>query len=302
MNPQKNDTRSLLIFIGSMLIFGTVGIFRRYIPLPSALLACCRGAIGALFLLLLAAFRPRRQRGKLGVKKAAALALVGGLIGINWLLLFEAYNYTTVATATLCYYMQPTIVVLLSPLVFREKLTAKKVICVLLSLVGMVFVSGAAEGGIPSLSELRGVLCGLGAAALYAAVVIANKKLSGIDTYQKTTIQLFAAAVIMVPYLLAAEDLSAVRFDLRSVIMLLIVGLVHTGITYALYFASMEHLRSQSIALISYLDPIAALLLSALLLHETLTVWGIVGAVLILGAAFVSEWEAPAAAQDAAKT
>lgn len=301
MNPQKNDTRSLLIFIGSMLIFGTVGIFRRYIPLPSALLSCCRGAIGALFLLLLAAFRPRRQRGKLGVKKAAALALVGGLIGINWLLLFEAYNYTTVATATLCYYMQPTIVVLLSPLVFREKLTAKKVICVLLSLVGMVFVSGAAEGGIPSLSELRGVLCGLGAAMLYAAVVIANKKLSGIDTYQKTTIQLFAAAVIMVPYLLAAEDLSAVRFEPRSVIMLLIVGLVHTGITYALYFASMEHLRSQSIALISYLDPIAALLLSALLLHETLTVWGIVGAVLILGAAFVSEWEAPAA-QDAAKT
>ena len=51
---RKNDLRSLGMFIGSMLIFGTIGIFRRSIPLPSAFLAFARGILGGLFLLVFA--------------------------------------------------------------------------------------------------------------------------------------------------------------------------------------------------------------------------------------------------------
>ena len=149
MNEKRNDTKSLVMLIGSMLIFGTVGIFRRYIPLPSALLACCRGLIGSAFLLVLMGIKKGEKRQKLGAKKTAALALMGALIGLNWLLLFEAYNYTTVATATLCYYMQPTIVILLSPLVFREKLTLKKGLCAFAAVIGMVCVSGVMDSGMP---------------------------------------------------------------------------------------------------------------------------------------------------------
>lgn len=287
---ERNDRKSLVMFISSMLIFGTIGIFRRYIPLPSALLACCRGVIGAAFLLVLTLTKKGRERQKLGTKKTAVLIIMGALIGINWLLLFEAYNYTTVATATLCYYMEPTIVILLSPLVFREKLTLKKGICALVAVLGMVFVSGVMENGVPTLAELKGVLLGLGAAVLYATVVIINKKMPGVEVYQKTTIQLLAAAIIMVPYLLLTENFAEVKFNTTAVIMLLIVGLVHTGVAYALNFGSMEGLRGQSIALFSYLDPVTALILSALILHETMSGWGITGAVLILGAALISEF------------
>ncbi|MDO4810741.1 MAG: DMT family transporter [Eubacteriales bacterium] len=291
MNEKRNDTKSLISFIGSMLVFGTVGIFRRYIPLPSALLACCRGVIGSAFLLILAALQKGRTRQRIGAKKTAILAFVGALIGINWLLLFEAYNYTTVATATLCYYMEPTIVVLLSPLVFREKLTVKKGLCALVAVIGMVFVSGVIESGMPSLTEIKGVLFGLGAAVLYAAVVMINKKLPGIEAYQKTIIQLFSAAVIMAPYLLLAQDFSAVRINTRSIVMIGILGLIHTGLNYAIYFGSMDGLHAQSVALFSYLDPVTALILSALILHETMSGWGIIGAVLILGAALISEFD-----------
>lgn len=294
MTDKKNDPKSLIMFISSMLIFGTIGIFRRYIPLPSALLACCRGVIGSVFLLILATARKQGKREKIGAKKFTIFAIMGVLIGINWLLLFEAYNYTTVPTATLCYYMEPTIVILLSPLVFHEKLTLKKGICALVAVVGMVFVSGVVENGVPSLAELKGVLLGLGAAVLYATVVIINKKLPGVEVYQKTTIQLLAAAIIMVPYLLLTENFTEVKCNATAVVMLLVVGLIHTGVAYALNFGSMDGLRGQSIALFSYLDPITALILSALILHETMSVWGVIGAVLILGAAFLSEFEGKA--------
>ena len=290
MTEKKNDPKSLAMFIGSMLIFSTIGIFRRYIPLPSALLACCRGVIGSAFLLILAFARKREKREKLGAKKVTVYVIMGILIGINWLLLFEAYNFTTVPTATLCYYMEPTIVILLSPLVFREKLTLKKGICALVAVIGMVFVSGVMDNGIPKLAELKGVLLGLGAAVLYAAVVIINKKMPGVEVYQKTTIQLLAAAIIMVPYLLLTEDFTQVQCNTTAIIMLLVVGLVHTGVAYALNFGSMDGLRGQSLALFSYLDPITALILSALILHETMSPWGMIGAVLILGAAFISEF------------
>lgn len=288
-SQNKNDKKSLILFVSAMLIFGTVGIFRRFIPVSSALLACFRGLSGALFLVIPAFLRKKKLRNNIGKKNVLLLIVTGILIGLNWLLLFEAYNYTTVATATLCYYMEPTIVVLLSPLVLKEKLTVKKSLCALAAIVGMVFVSGVIEGGSMSFTDLKGVLFGLGAAVLYSAVVLMNKKVPGIDAYEKTTIQLFSASIILVPYLLIFEDFTAIKLNALAIIMMIIVGLLHTGIAYAMYFGSMDGLQAQSIAIFSYLDPIFAVILSAVLLRESMTLFGIIGAVLIIGAAMISE-------------
>lgn len=310
----------------SMLIFGTIGIFRRYIPLSSGLLAFARGVIGAAFLGIFLKCRSlwrerqgasagadgKRQGASAGAGAAGAgehgglksaqalqtmlpartlllLILSGALIGFNWILLFEAYNYTTVATATLCYYMQPTIVILLSPLFFKEKLTVKKLICALLAVLGMFLVSGAAGEGIPQGNALLGILYGLGAAVLYASVVIMNKSIRNVDPYLKTILQLSSASVCIIPYLAVTGQFSHVELDGFSVLMLLIVGLVHTGIAYTLYFGSTDGLKAQTMALFSYIDPVSALFFSTLFLHEPMGAAGIAGAVLILGAAFAAE-------------
>lgn len=286
---QKNDTRSLLMLTLSMAIFGSIGIFRRYIPLPSAALACFRGAAGSLVLFAAAKLQGKELNHHIGARKVLGLAFTGAVMGFNWILLFEAYNYTTVPTATLCYYMQPTIVILLSPLAFGERITARKGLCVALSLAGMALVSGIVENGVPPLSELKGILLGLGAAALYATVVIMNKKLPGIDAYEKTIIQLLSAAVAMLPYLLFTGQSFGAEWTPTGWAMLLIVGFVHTGLAYMLYFGSMDGLRAQTVAILSYLDPIVALVLSALILNERLTAFGLAGAALIIGAALLSE-------------
>ena len=284
----KENRKAYVSMIAAMLIFGTMAIFRRLIPLSSALLAFFRGLLGSLVLLAYTALRGHRLQ-RIEKKQLALLILTGGVLGVNWIVLFESYNYTTVATATMCFYMQPTIMILLSPLVFHERLTARKLLCALAAIVGMVFVSGAAEGGAGGVDDGRGIALGLCAAALYALTVILNKKVKNEDAYENTIVQLAAAAAVMIPYLLLTEDFSAVRLDTRTVLLVLLVGVVHSGAAYALYFGSVKALKAQTIAVLGYIDPVSTLFLSALVLHERLSALGILGAALIIGSALVSE-------------
>lgn len=271
----------------SMIIFGTIGIFRRLIPLSSGLVAMSRGLIGVLFLLLVMRLRGDGMDRAAVRRKLLLLCLSGAAIGVNWILLFEAYNYTSVATATLCYYLAPMFVILASPLVLREKLTLRKLACVSAALLGMVFVSGVLEasGG----AGLKGVLLGLGAAVLYASVVLMNKQLGDVPAYDRTVVQLGSSAAVLLPYVLLVEEVSIEAFTPGVIALLLVVGIVHTGIAYALYFGSLMQLKAQTAAILSYIDPVVAVLLSALVLREHMSLLSGLGAVLVLGAAVISE-------------
>lgn len=285
----NQERKSRLALIGSMCIFGTIGILRKYIDLPSSVIAMVRGAVGVIFLLCLVGLTGKRMNRERIRENLWILLLSGVFIGFNWILLFEAYCYTSVATATLSYYMAPILVVLASPLVLKEKLTGKKLLCVGVALAGMVLVSGVLQAGFSGVSELKGVALGLGAAVLYASAILMNKKMGEISAYDKTIVQLAAAAIVLLPYTLFTEDYSALTVDALGLVLLLVAGVVHTGAAYALYFGSIKDLPVQTVALYSYMDPILAVILSAVLLREPMTVSGVIGAVMILGAAFFSE-------------
>lgn len=283
--------KAKLELIASMFIFGTIGIFVRHIPLPSSMIALVRGFVGAFFVLLFVYLKKSKPNKEAIKKNFVMLALSGAFIGINWILLFESYHYTTVATATLCYYMQPIFVILASPFLLKEKLTVKKVICVVVALIGMVFVSGVLQTGIPALSEAKGILYGLGAACFYASVVLMNKKITEINAYDKTIMQLGMGAIVLSPYVMLTQDFGTATTSMTPALwtLLLFVGLVHTGVAYALYFDSMKELKAQTLAIFSYIDPIVAIILSALLLKENMGLYGVIGAVLVLGSTFISE-------------
>lgn len=283
----NSEKQAKIALIMSMIIFGTIGIFRKYIPLPSGMIALARGFIGMIFLLSVVKIKGSKISWKAIRENLVFLLLSGIALGFNWILLFEAYQYTSVAVATLCYYMAPIMVILVAPVFFKEKLTGKKILRVGIALVGMVLVSGvvgagtsATDGG--SFADLRGILLGLAAAVLYASVMLLNKKIKDISAYDKTIVQLGTAGIVLVPYTLFAEDVQAVVFSPIIVIMLLIVGALHTGVAYALYFGSMKDLRAQTVALYSYIDPIVAIVLSALVLREKVGIMEMVGACMVL--------------------
>ncbi len=284
------EAQSKLKLIASLCIFGTISLFVRNIALGSGMIALSRGVLGSIFLLLYLALRRQKLDLPAVRNNLWILLLSGGVMGLNWALLFEAYRYTTVATATLCYYMQPVFLTLAATVVLGEKLSLKKGLCVLVALCGMVLISGALGGGLPASGELKGIALGLGAACFYACVILCNKKLRGIGAFDKTIVQLLAAAAVMVPYCaLTGEKITAETFRPVSLLCLLVLGMFHTGFAYALYFGSMKALRAQTIAIFSYIDPVIAILISVTILHEPFTILSALGSVLILGAAFVSE-------------
>ena len=293
MNSQKNDPKSLAMNIAAMLIFGTIGVVRRQIPLSSGFLAFTRGILGGLTILAFMKLKGKSVRENLSRRQVLWLSATGAIMGINWILLFEAFEHTTVAVATLCYYMQPTIVILLSPLVFRERLSLKKALCAAVAVAGMILVSGVIGGSGPRGGSVTGILLALCAAVLYAAVIMMNKnqRIAGVNALQKTTVQLLSAGAVMIPWLLLSGGWPDAEWSPKVIVLVLTVGIVHTGIAYLLYFGSINGLRVQSIAILSYIDPVSALFFSALFLKEPLSLPGVIGAVMIIGSALVGEYE-----------
>lgn len=286
---KNRESRNLGTLIAAMCIFGTIGIFREYIPLPSSLIALVRGAVGSGYLLISAAVQNQKPDLPAIKKNLPLLVLSGAAIGFNWIFLFEAYCYTTVATATLCYYLAPVMVIALSPLFLKEKLTLRRGLCTLIALAGMIPVSGILDNGLAGSADWKGILYGLAAAVLYAGVMLMNKKMSPIPANDKTVVQLISASVVLAPYVLATEDVGALVFTPASVALLLVVGILHTGIAYRMYFAAMSNLKAQTTALFSYLDPIMAIVLSAVILGQPAGWPTVLGAAMILGSAIISE-------------
>ena len=285
----KEKRAALGQMAASMAIFGTVGIFIKQIPFPSAVIALGRGIIGSIFLLMTAMIA-KKPLDIPAIKKNLKLLIISGIaIGVNWILLFESYKYIPVSTATLCYYLSPVFVTMASPVILKEKLTGTKIACIGAALLGMVLISGVLQGNDGADSQFTGILLGCGAAVLYASVVLINKFIKDIPANDCTVMQLGTVAVVLLPYVLLTENLAAIEWSAVNLAMLVFVGIVHTGIAYKLYFGAVPFVEGQTIALLSYIDPVITIVLAAIVLGEPLTIYSVVGAVLILGSTLVSE-------------
>ena len=282
---KKENTAKLMMAV-AMLIFGTVPLVLRMIDLSSSERALYRAVMAAVlvggFLLITRQKLPLRD-----IKKELILLLLSGAaMGFNWVLLFEAYKYTTVSVATLSYYFAPVIVMMVCPLLFREKMGARQILSFAMSTAGLVLITGTAGGGS---SDLLGIAFGLGAAALYATVMLLNKFIKGVTGLHRTFIQFLAAIAVLTPYVALTSGFNPTSLDGRGTVSLLILGLVHTGIAYCMYFSALKELPGQEVAILSYVDPLVAVLVSVIWLDETMTAPQIVGGLLILGFTLWSE-------------
>ena len=271
-----------VMLITSMTVFGTLGLFVRNISVSSGELALYRAILAAI---LIAAFLfvtkqkiPFRE-----IKKEIPLLLLSGVaMGFNWILLFEAYKYTTVSIATLSYYFAPVIVTAACPVLFREKMSAKQWLCFFMSTLGIVLITGFGDLSAHS-NHIIGIFFGLGAACFYAAVILLNKFIKKVEGIHRTFLQFIAAILVLIPYVGFTGGVTLSNLSGMGWVCLLIVGFVHTGVTYCLYFSSLKELPGQKAAILSYIDPLVAVLVSVLILGESMTVMQVIGGVLILG-------------------
>ncbi len=277
-------------FVLSMVIVGSVGLFVRNIPLPSANIALARGVLGCLFIL---AFSMISKKG-ISVNNIKAngkvLILSGIALGLNWILLFQAFKYTTISNATICYYFAPVIVMILSPVILKEKLNAVKVLSIFAALAGLACIAGVSRQS--GANDFVGILFATGAAVLYASVIFLNKRLKGVTGIESSIVQLGITAVSLFPYVLFSGGMKLETMTLTPFMLLVVVGFVHTGVVYLMYFSSIQKISGQSVAALSYIDPVVAILLSSVFLREKMTLVQIAGGILILGSTFLAEMHA----------
>lgn len=284
------EMKDKIKFINAMLIFGTIGVFVKNINLSSMEIAFLRAVIGCAFLVAAGFFMHQKISFEMIKKNKLLLILSGAAIGFNWLFLFQAYKYTTIANATISYYFAPMFVVILSPLILKESITVFKFACVAGAMVGLFLILNSNnEALVMANNQVLGIAYGLLAASFYAGIVLMNKFIKGLSGFETTLIQLMIAAIVLFPFIMLQGGIKLSVLSVYAVILILFVGIVHTGLAYLIYFTSMKDIQAQTIAVLSYIDPITAVVISAVFLGEALTLYQAAGGILILGAAFLSE-------------
>lgn len=273
---------SRLMFISAMAIFGTLAPFVRNIGVSSAELSLYRALLAASLIGIFLLVTKRKLPVKNLKKELLLLMCSGACMAVNWILLFEAYKYTTVAIATLSYYFAPVLVTVASAFLFREQLTKKNIFCFLMSTLGIVIITGISDLGSGSNNGV-GILFGLGAAVLYAGCILLNKAIKGVGGIERTFLQFLAAIAVMIPYVALTGGVTLGTLDGTGWLCLLVVGLIHTGITYCMYFTAVEHIPGQAVAILSYIDPLVAVVIGVMVLGEPLTTAQLIGGAMILG-------------------
>ncbi|MBO7253424.1 MAG: EamA family transporter [Oscillospiraceae bacterium] len=278
------------MLICAMTVFGTIGLFVRNISLPSAETALYRAVLASILLGGYFLVSGRKINIKKLGKDLLLLLFSGAAMAFNWILLFEAYKYTTVSVATLSYYFAPVIVTAVCPILFKEEMTRKKWICFIVSTIGIVLITGIGDLS-GSNRHLTGIAFGLGAAVLYASVILLNKFTKGIAGIERTFLQFLVAVAVLIPYVMATGGIHLQQLDGSGWVNLLIVGFVHTGITYCMYFSALKELPGQEAAILSYIDPLVAVVLSVFVLGETISLIQLLGGAMILGFTLWNEME-----------
>ncbi|WP_143187630.1 DMT family transporter [Desulfosporosinus lacus] len=276
--------------ITAMLIFGSIGAFVKNINLSSSEIALLRGVIGSLFLICASFFLRQKLSFKSIRENIVILILSGSAVGFNWILLFQSYKYTTISNATLSYYFAPIVVIILAPFVLKERLTFAKLGCIISAMLGLfLIVSLGGNNTSGTYNHIVGILYGLSAAVLYASVILMNKFIKNLAGFETTLVQLMVAVLVLSPYVIIKDQLDFSGMNSKSIIFILILGIIHTGVAYYLYFTSIKELKGQTIAVLSYIDPISAVIIAAVFLGESMSFVQMIGGVLILGSTFFSE-------------
>jgi Predicted permeases len=303
------ETKARIIMILSMTAFGTIGIFVRQIDLPPQEIVLFRVLFGLSSIILFYILSHRKfdysfltvnvsegasadeiihARGER--KRNIIFILLSGIgLAGGWLFFFTSYNYTTVAIATLCNYFEPCIVMVASIFLFKEKVTTTRIVCFLFSTAGLVLVvlGGGTGGGSPNIT--LGVVFGLLSAAFYSMTVICTKQVRGVDGLEMTVCQLIVALCIISVYTLSSCGIDITGLPPKSIICLVAIGVIHTGIVYSAYIVSMVYLKTQEVAVLAYLDPSVSVLSSVFVLKEPINFLASIGAVMVIGFMVLNE-------------
>lgn len=272
-------------YLAAVVIYGTIGYFLHFVNAASEFVVMCRGLFGSLFILLVMLLTNKLPDLK-SIKNNLLMLIISGIaLGFNWIFLFAGYRYA-VAITSLCNYLAPIFLVIITTVFMKEKLTTKQIVCIAIAFFGIVLVSGLFDGEISA--DIHCFIYGLLAALGFVALVLCNKKIKNIKPLDKTVVQLFVSFLTVLPVVLINKQMPT-NIDTRSLLIVVMLGVVHTGIAYILYFSSIDTLPASKIAILGYVEPVLSIIIGTVVFKENMSIYGLIGAILILGSALYNE-------------
>lgn len=261
------------------------GFISRYIICESEFLVLSRGLIGALFLFILVNIKGKKLNVESIKNNIKPLILSGILMGFCWITLFRGFQFS-ISITSLLNNMSSLVVVVIMALFFHEKITKKQIICVIWVVIGVLMLSGLFDGQVQA--NIQGITYGTLACFGYSIVIIINMRIKDIDALDKTIVQLFISFLTVLPFAIFGNKIPT-SLDTTSIILIIIMGVVNTGLMFLLFFGSIQHLPSSEIAIITYLEPVISIILGAIFFNERMTIIGIIGTIIVLAAAVTNE-------------
>ena len=281
--------KAYLKYLLAVLLFGTNGIISSQISLDSYEIVFLRTLLGSIFLICVFLLGKNKFRISQYRKEFVFIVLSGMAMGVGWMFLYEAYAHIGVGLASLLYYCGPVIVMIMSPVIFKEKLTLPKITGFMAVVTGIILVNGrvAALGG-----NTWGLFCGAMSAIMYFLMLISNKQAKNIIGMENSLIQL-TASFLAVAVFVGFKQHFVIHVPQEDWLWIIFLGLVNTGIGCYLYFSSLYLLPVQTVAVCGYIEPLSAVVFAALLLGEHMTFIQVIGAVFIIGGAMCGELVKP---------
>ncbi len=275
---------NVLKIIIAMTIWGSIGLFVRTSGLSPFEVAFFRAFIASICLIFIDKVFYKNKE-VVNKKEVMLLLLCGVLMGLNWVLLFTAYQYTTISIASICYDFAPIFVVMLASIFLKEKITPKTIVCIGFSLVGLFMIASNTGTSTGNSQHIKGILFAMSGAILYSLVVVISLTIKNVSSIKISTYQMVASSIVLLPFVIQSNIFFNLK--LNAIPIILILGIVHTCLAYILYFSGMKKTKANTVAILGYIEPITAVVLSFIVLHEPLTTMQIIGGVIVLGSTYV---------------
>lgn len=278
----KRDT---LLFLIATIIFGTNGLISRFINVSSFFLVACRGIIASIFIYLVLRLQKKRINWDSIKANRNRLLLSGLSLGFMWIFLYTGYLYS-VSITCLLNNMAPIFVVIISTIIYKERLNTKQIICIIFVLFGVLMVSGIFENKL--VASIYSFIFGFLSLVFFCINILINKKMKNIEPIDRTLVQMFLSFLVSIIVTIFTSQIPS-QIDTTSVVLIILLGIFNTGLAYVLYYDAISNLPAYKIAIIGYLEPVISIILSVCILHENMTVFSVIGSIIIIVSTCISE-------------
>ena len=282
----QNNRKDIIYLHIAVMMFGVAGVIGQFVEVPSVMVALGRVICSSILLLIIALVKKDSLKLESG-RDYVGIMLTGAVLAIHWTTFFQSIQVSSVAIGTITFSTFPLFLTFIEPVVFRERIRAKSILCAVVLLIGVAIT-------IPEFSLENqvtiGIIWGMISSLTYAIITLANryfsKKYEGriVSFYEQGT-----AAIVLLP----AIFLVPTRWSTQDVVGVVAIGCICTAFAYSLYVSAQKKVKAQTAGIISGMETVYGIVYALIFLGETPTLRELIGGAIILGVALFTSLSKP---------